>query len=141
MARANDILVDTGPLVAVFNHRDALHAACVEVFKSLRTPLLTVWPVVTEAMHLLGSASRAQEGLWQLLLTQALLVLPLGDGDVRRMHELVHQYRNQPMDLADAALTRVAEREKIATIFTIDQRDFRVVRPRHVPSFHLLPKS
>jgi len=32
------------------------------------------------------------------------------------------------MDLADAALIRVAEREGVRTIFTVDRRDFTVYR-------------
>jgi predicted nucleic acid-binding protein len=36
------------------------------------------------------------------------------------------KYRDLPMHLADAALVRVAEREKIRTVFTLDRRDFEI---------------
>jgi len=55
------------------------------------------------------------------------------------MRELMRKYSNRPMDLADAALLRVAEREGIRKIFTVDRRDFSVyrlhgrVRPRFLP--------
>lgn len=55
-------------------------------------------------------------------------ILPLGPDDVPRIRELMQQYANRPMDLADAALIRVAEREGIRQIFTVDRKDFAVYR-------------
>jgi len=43
------------------------------------------------------------------------------------------------MDLADAALVRVAERERIRTIFTLDRRDFEIYRPARIGRFHIVP--
>ena len=43
------------------------------------------------------------------------------------------------MDLADAALVRVAEREKLRRIFTLDRRDFEVYRPARLGRFSILP--
>jgi len=40
----------------------------------------------------------------------------------------MRKYADRPMDLADAALLRVAEREGIRKIFTIDRKDFSVYR-------------
>jgi hypothetical protein len=57
------------------------------------------------------------------------------------MHELMAKYHSLPMDLADAAIVRVAEREHINRVFTIDQKDFRVYRPAHIRHFTLLPST
>jgi predicted nucleic acid-binding protein len=38
------------------------------------------------------------------------------------------QIRNRPMDLADAAILRVDERDHLRKIFTVDHRDFSVYR-------------
>jgi|GEM_PF-6499494 len=43
------------------------------------------------------------------------------------------------MDLAGAALVRVAEREKTGRILTIDRRDFELYRPRGIGQFTILP--
>ena len=43
------------------------------------------------------------------------------------------------MDLADAALVRVAERERIRRVFTIDRRDFEIYRPYRLGRFEILP--
>ncbi len=132
------ILIDAGPLVALINADDRHHAACREALKAIREPLGSVWPAVTEAMYLLGFSLAAQEALWELLATEVTL-LPLGRDDFARMRELMKKYRDLPMDLADAALVRVAEREKLRTIFTIDRKDFSVYRPHRLGRFTLLP--
>lgn len=139
MPRRNAVLVDTGPLVASFNEADRWHTVCVKMLSSMHDPLMTTWPTITEAMYLLDASVKAQDGLWDFLLSGALIVLPVDIEDIARMRELMHQYHNRHIDLADAALVRVAEREHITTIFTIDQQDFRIYQPRHTRHFHLLP--
>ena len=56
-----------------------------------------------------------------------------------RMRELTEKYRDLPMDLADAALVRVAEREDLTRIFTLDRRHFSVYRPGRRRRFSILP--
>ena len=51
----------------------------------------------------------------------------------------MEQYRDLPMDLADAALVRIAERDKLQTIFTVDRKDFSVYRPSHTDYFEIVP--
>ena len=43
------------------------------------------------------------------------------------------------MDLADAALVTVAEREDIQTIFTVDRKDFEVYRLHGRARFTIIP--
>jgi predicted nucleic acid-binding protein len=69
----------------------------------------------------------------------AVLLLALNEDDIPRMRELMRKYRDLPMDLADAALVRVAEREKIRRIFTLDHRDFKLYRPSRIGPFSLIP--
>ena len=122
------ILVDAGPLVALVDADDQFHKKCVAALKALREPLVTVWPAVTEAMYLLGDLPKAQDALWEMLARGALHLLPLDLADVSRIRELMAKYADRPMDLADAALVRVAEREGIRKIFTVDREDFSVYR-------------
>lgn len=133
------ILVDAGPLVALIHADDRHHAPCKEALKSITEPLVTVWPALTEAMYLLGFSSSAQDALWRLLEGEAVKILPLDTADLSRMRELMRKYRDLPMDLADAALVRVAERDKISRIFTIDRRDFELYRPKGIRRFEILP--
>lgn len=91
-------------------------------------------------MYLLGFSSKAQDALWRLLEGDAIKILPLDAADLPRMRELMRKYRDLPMDLADAALVRAAERERISRIFTVDRRDFELYRPRGISRFTVLPR-
>jgi predicted nucleic acid-binding protein len=122
------ILVDAGPLVALIDADDQHHAKCVAAFKQLQEPLGTVWPALAEAMYILADQRRAQEALWEMLALNVVAILPLDLDDVPRIRQLMEKYADRPMDLADAALVRVAEREGIRTIFTVDRKDFSVYR-------------
>lgn len=133
------VLTDAGPLVALIHADDQHHERCKAVFRSLRESLATVWPVFTEAMYLLNFSWQAQEALWELTERGTVTLLPLDDQDLPRIRELMRKYRDLPMDLADAALVRVAEREKLRRVFTLDRRDFEVYRPARLGRFILLP--
>ena len=133
---AGAVLVDTGPLVAFLSRRDAEHVRCVTAWKQ-QGPLLTVWPVVTEAMHLLAFSRAAQDALGELI-ERAVEVAPLDRGDLPRVRTLMTRYANLPLDFADACLVRTAERLGIGTVFSLDH-DFSVVRPRHVKHFRIVP--
>ena len=122
------ILVDAGPLVALVDADDQFHKKCVAALKVVREPLVTVWPPVTEAMYLLSDLPKAQDALWEMVARGVLQLLPLDLADVSRIRELMGKYADRPMDLADAALVRVAEREGIRKIFTVDRKDFGVYR-------------
>lgn len=133
------ILTDAGPLVALIHAGDRQHEACSGAFRRLREPLVTVWPAFTEAIYLLSFSWRAQDALWGWIDRGALSFLQLDESDTPRMRSLMSQYKDLPMDLADAALVRVAERESIHRIFTLDRRDFSVYRPEGIGSFELIP--
>lgn len=120
--------MDAGPLVALIDADDQHHRRCRVALKSIGGPLVTVWPPFTEAMYLLGDLPKGQEALWEMVARQALHLLPLDQEDVPRIRELMRKYADRQMDLADAALIRVAEREGIRKIFTVDRKDFSVYR-------------
>jgi predicted nucleic acid-binding protein len=122
-------VVDSGPLVAVIDRSDSHHETCKATLQSLTDPLLSAWPVVTEATYLLAFSWHAQEGPWDLFTSQALALAPLEPTDVPRLRDLMHKHRDLPMDLADAALVRVAERERLRRVFTLDRRHFTLYRP------------
>ncbi|PYU53173.1 MAG: PIN domain nuclease [Acidobacteria bacterium] len=133
------ILVDAGPLVALVNADDQYHSRCIAALETFREPMGTVWPPLTEAMYFLGNLPKAQEALWEMLERGGLVLLPLDAADAPRIRELMRKYANRPMDLADAALLRVAEREGIRKIFTVDRRDFSVYRLHGRTRATLLP--
>lgn len=135
------ILVDAGPLIALIHADDRHHQRCRDTFRKLDQPLVTVWPAFTEAMYLLRFSWPAQDALWEFARRDALTFLPLESNDGARMHELMRKYRDLPMDLADAALVAVAERERLRRVFTLDRKDFSVYRPARIGRFIILPEG
>jgi predicted nucleic acid-binding protein len=53
--------------------------------------------------------------------------------------DLLTEYADARLDAADASVIAIAERLNQTRIATLDGRDFRVVRPRHIEVFDLLP--
>ena len=76
-------------------------------------------------MHLLAETPAGQEALFDMITDDAVGLANLDDADLKRMKVLMQKYRDLPMDFADAALVRVAERERLSQILTFD-RHFRV---------------
>jgi uncharacterized protein len=136
---ARRVLVDTGPLVALFDRADRHHAACAGVWRSFRDPVDTILPVLTEAFHLLDFSAPARGALFDLAAQGALRIQPMGAEDLPRVQELLVKYADLPMDFADACLVHIAEREDIRTVFTLDRRGFGVFAPRHTRRLHILP--
>jgi predicted nucleic acid-binding protein len=122
------ILIDTGPIVAILSQSDQHHERCVAELGSLRPPLFTCWPVLTEAQWLLRHDAKGIDGLFRAFSTKLLALLPLDDAALPFLQAFLAQYRRMKPDLADAALMYLAQREGIQTIFTLDRRDFSVYR-------------
>ncbi|MFO0789550.1 MAG: PIN domain-containing protein [Pirellulales bacterium] len=121
------ILIDTGPLVALFDRRDAYHAACREQARYVPGTLFTCLPVITEACYLLN---RYDSNLVHHLLAACrdgvYTLLPLHNSDVAAIDAIIRKYQDLCLDFADAALMHLSEREGIEHIFTLDRRDFSV---------------
>ena len=128
------IIVDTGPLVALFRARDRHHAAATALLESTRALLITTWPVVTEACHFLGQDGK--RALLTYIKRGGLRLEALSVEDVPRLDELLARY--EKMDFADATLVLIAEKTGVTTIFTIDRRDFETYRTRSGRHFRLL---
>ena len=132
------VLVDASALIALLDRDDAAHDRCVEALKQVHEPLSTVWPALTEAMHLLAEIPRATDALCDMVFDEALLLVDLQAADVGRMKALMQKYRDLPMDFADAALVCAAERERITRILTLDSH-FSVYRLPRRARFAVLP--
>ncbi len=133
------VLVDTGPLVAVFASRDAHHEVCVEQLHRLPPPLFICWPVITEAVWLLRRHPLAIQRLLGSFDAGLLRLLELDEGAIPWIATFLDRYRKLGPQVADAALVYLAEREGIDTVFTLDRRDFSVYRLAGNRSLRLLP--
>ena len=131
------ILMDTGPLIALFDPRDREHGRCRATLEAIRVPLVTTLPVLTEAFHILSPESQGSDRLRDFVLMGGASVLFLDHPGLERAFELMERYRDHPMDLADASLIVAAETLETRRVFTLDRRDFETYRVkrghRHYP--------
>ncbi|OGA54440.1 MAG: hypothetical protein A3F74_28340 [Betaproteobacteria bacterium RIFCSPLOWO2_12_FULL_62_58] len=128
------MLVDTGPLVALFHARDRHHEAAKAILQSNPAALVSTWPVITEACHFLGQAGK--RALLAFIRRGGLRLEGLTVDDVPQIDELLVRY--EKMDFADATLVLAAEKTGISEIFTVDRRDFETHRTRSGRRFRLL---
>jgi len=135
------ILLDTGPLVALFDKSDNYHAACHAALKTLSLPLVTTTPVLTEALYLLNFSWNIQDDLFGFISADGVHLHDLNSGMLKACRELMGKYHDLPMDFADASLVALAEAEDITTIFTLDHKDFRIYRTKKNKPFKLLPQK
>lgn len=131
-------LADTGALLALMDSDDRWHSRCSAAFETLRLPLLTSEAVLTELFYLLGRRKREVSQAWRYLRS-VVSVLPLGDDDLSELQALMEQYEDRPMDFADATLVRLARRESLSTVFTIDHDDFETYRIEGRRRFRIVP--
>jgi uncharacterized protein len=124
------ILVDTGPLVALFDPRDNQHRSCVSALKAIREPILTTVAVLTGAFHMLGPESVGSERLRDFVENGGITIWFFDHATLTRAFELMELYRDHPMDLADASLIVAAEAIGTRKVFTIDRNDFETYRVR-----------
>ena len=133
------ILVDTGPLVAILSKDDEHHQLCVSALAHMDAPLFSCWPVITEAAWLLRRFPHAVRRLLESLDGGLLSLLPIAGAEAAPIAAMMKKYEDLQPRLADAALVYLAARERIKTIFTLDQRDFSVYRGHRVHSFEIVP--
>ena len=133
-------LTDTGPLVALIDVGEKAHSQCASLLPRLRPPLVSTWPCWTEALYLLGKSGGYpfQRALWLLYSSGTLIIHEQNALDADRMRLLMDQYRDAPMDLADASLVAAAETLGLQTIFTLDKH-FYAYRLLNGRSFQVVP--
>lgn len=133
------ILIDSGPLIALFNRNDSYHIASVEFIKKNRSELITTIASVTETLHLLDFNRNAQIDFLNWLNAGAVTIEPITTVDLLSIRELIVKYSDLPMDFADACLVFLANKLNISKVATID-RDFDVYRLKGKRSFTTLIK-
>ncbi|MGA9529861.1 MAG: PIN domain-containing protein [Terriglobales bacterium] len=133
-------LIDTGAILAIVDSGDRWHTSCLSALRSVQFPLLTSEAVLTETFHLVGRTSYAMEKTWRFVRSGAILLCPLDDPDLPILHALMAQYKDRPMDFADATLVYLAAREHISLILTVDHGDFETYRIGGRKKFTILPE-
>lgn len=128
------ILIDSGPLIALFDRSDKYHQASTEFIKKNRSELITTLASITEVLHLLDFSRNAQVDFLSWVDAGAVTVEPITTEDFQRIRDLIVKYSDLPMDFADACLVFLGEKMNISKIATID-RDFDVYKLKGKRSF------
>ena len=123
----NTILIDTGPLTALFDKDDSYHGRVLEFISGKRFQFVTTTAVITEVTHLLDFSVETQILFFQWIFNQGAIIHEIGFEDIARIIELTRKYSDRPMDFADATLVVAAEKTGIRKIISIDS-DFYVFR-------------
>jgi uncharacterized protein len=133
------VLIDTGPLVAILSPTDHHHQICVDTFKKLQPPLITCWPVLTEAHYLLRQNKTAIMALFSMLEHGLIKVVELPQDSVSWLKQFNLKYHDIEAQIADISLCYLAETHNIDVIFTLDKRDFSIYRIRGNKSLIIMP--
>ena len=121
------ILLDSGPLIALFDASDKYHSNSINFVKTNKFPLVTTIASVTETLHMLDFNRNAQIDFIEWVHRGAVEIQNIENNDFGRLKELTEKYRDLPMDFADSCLVYLAEKLNLNTIATID-RDFSIYR-------------
>lgn len=126
--------------MALIDAAEPDHDRCAAALRRLGRPLVTTWPVLTEAMYLLGAKAgwRGQDALWEFVARGQLEVAELSASARDRTRSLMEKYRDTPMAFADATLVALAEERGLRRVFTLDD-DFTVYRFAGRRRFDLVP--
>ena len=136
------LVLDTGPLYASLDRRDADHDACRRLLLAADEPLVIPAPVLVELDQLLSrrSATSVFPGVLRDIVAGLFAVLSLETEDYIRVEEICTQYADTPIGFVDAAVLAIVERLNEPKLATLDRRHFGMMRPRHVGALRLLPE-
>lgn len=133
-------LLDTGVLLAALAKNDDLHELCALAIEE-EPDLLLPEVVLPELAYLVlrdmdyptwvGFLREVADGVLPVLATTPV--------DLARAAQIMERYADARIDFVDSVLVAFAERLNIRRILTVDHRHFRIVRPKHCPSFDIIP--
>ena len=135
------IVCDTGGVYALYDADDLHHAKVKAVVEAEVGALFLPVVLLAEIDYMLTERLGVEAALDFLASVEqgSFTLVELTADDVTRCRELVTQYRGLRLGVADASVVATAERLRIQRILTVDERHFRVVKPRRFDHFILLP--
>ena len=135
------ILLDTSGLLSALDDSQRYHHECATLLGEASPPLLLSPFVLAELDYLLMRhiGQRAQAALLEEVARGAYQLELFGAIDVARAKEVVEQYADLEIGIADASIVVLAERHAVTEVLTLDQRHFRAMRIERRKRFKVLP--
>jgi len=120
-------IIDSGPLIALFDRDDDFHQPVCDFLRDYNGSLHSTLAMLTEVTHLLDFSVQAQIDFLNWVQAGGVQLHPIERVDLVRICQLTRKYADLPMNFADATLMRIAEKEQISQVISID-RDFYIYR-------------
>jgi predicted nucleic acid-binding protein len=135
------LICDTSGVLALYDASNADHAATMAVAEGEPGDLLVPVALLAEIDYLLHDrlGADAARDFVCALMREEFMIVPLEKVDVVRSAELLDQYRDLEIGLADATVVAAAERLNVFRLLSFDHRHFRTITPRNSTHFILLP--
>ena len=132
-------IIDSGPLIALFDRSDKYHNKVLDFIKSYKGKLVTSWAVITEVSHMLDFNLQVQIDFLKWCEVGGIEVYDISQTEISNIRIMMEKYIDVPMDLADATLMYIANKENIKNIVSIDS-DFDIYRTLKKQSLNNLLK-
>lgn len=121
------VVVDSGPIIALFDAGDAYHRQALEFVRQARAKLISSMAVITEVMYVLEESLQARKNLLVWVRDGGLTLIEPDAHDFERLIELIEKYADLPMDFTDAVVVALCERLGTNHVASVD-RDFTIYR-------------
>ena len=123
----SSVLIDAGPLIALFDSSDRHHEPVKAFLKERRYRFISTLAVFTEVSHMLDFSIKAQRDFYEWVMCKGVIISDINQNDMHRIVELTGKYADLPMDFADATLVVTSEKTGLREIISLD-RDFDIYR-------------
>jgi predicted nucleic acid-binding protein len=122
-----NVILDTGPLVALIDKSDRDHAWTVRQWEDITPPMLTCESVISEACFLMNQIDSNGNAIFEMLARKTIEAPFHLQDHSKSIQALIRKYSNVPMSVADACLVLMAEQIPSSSVLTLDG-DFRIYR-------------
>lgn len=131
-----NIVVDAGPLIALFRRRDKHHLRVKRFLAESSARLVTTLPVVTEVCHFLNTHGKLAFLTW--VRRGGLTIQTVTVEDLEQISTIVARYEDRDIDFADASLIWLADQLNCTSVLTVDRADFNVYRLSNGKAFQIV---
>lgn len=134
-------LLDTSFLFALTDKTDRNHQRVLDVGQRTNEQLVLPIPVLPEICYLVASrlGHHAMRHFVASMTPDAVQLESVTLEDLVRISQILEKYADNQLDFTDAAIVAMAERLAITRVYTLDRRDFSIIRPKHCDYFELFP--
>jgi uncharacterized protein len=124
------ILIDAGPMIALFDRDDLYHTTVLDFLKNYDGRLISTWPVITEAAHILDFNVQTQLDFFEWIELGGLTLFDIHPVHLKEISRLTKKYSDLPSDLADITLIIIAQEMNLREILTLDS-DFMMYHTKN----------